>query len=42
MRKLAPRIAVQHPDLSHLPWYLAIVLISCVSWLFCTVLRVLR
>jgi hypothetical protein len=42
MRKPALRIAVQHSDVSHLLWYLVIVMISCVGWLFYTVLRALR
>ncbi len=42
MRKPALRIAVHHSDLSHLFWYLSIVMVSCLGWLFYTVLRVLR
>ncbi len=42
MRKPALRIAVQHSDLSHLLWYLGIVMISCVAWLFYMVLSALR
>ena len=39
MRKPALRIA---SDLSHLLWYLVIVMISCVGWLFYAVLIALR
>ena len=42
MRKPALRIAVQHPDFSHLLWYLVVLMISCVGWLFYTLLRALR
>ncbi|MGB9436107.1 MAG: hypothetical protein WBQ89_27915 [Candidatus Acidiferrum sp.] len=42
MRKPALRIAVQHSDLSHLLWYLVIVMISCVGLLFYMVLNALR
>ena len=39
MRKAALRIVAQHSDLSHLLWYLVIVIISCWGWLFYTVLK---
>jgi hypothetical protein len=42
MRKPALRIAVRHPDFSHLLWYLAIAMISCVAWLFYMVFSALR
>jgi hypothetical protein len=42
MRKPALRIAMRDSDPSHLLWYLAIVMVSCVGWLFYTVLRALR
>jgi hypothetical protein len=42
MRRSALRIAVQHSDLSHLLWYLVIVMISCWAWLIYTVLGALR
>jgi len=42
MRKPALRIAVHHSDPSHLLWYLVIVMISCVGWLFYTILAALR
>ncbi len=42
MRKAALRIVVQHSDLSHLLWYLVIVMISCVGWLFYILFNALR
>ena len=42
MRKPALWIAVRHSDSSRLLWYLAIVMVSCVGWLFYTVVRALR
>jgi hypothetical protein len=42
MKKPALWIAVQHSDFSDLLWYLVIVMISCVGWLFYTVVRALR
>ena len=42
MTKPALRFAMRHSDPSHLLWYLAIVMVSCVVWLFYTVFRALR
>jgi uncharacterized YccA/Bax inhibitor family protein len=42
MRKSALRIVVHHSDPSHFLWYLAIVMMTCVGWLFYTILRALR
>ena len=42
MSKPVLRITVEHSDLSHLLWYLVIVMISCVGWIFYMVLRALR
>jgi hypothetical protein len=42
MRKPALGIAARHSDPSHFLWYLAIVMISCLAWLFYTVIRALR
>jgi hypothetical protein len=42
MLKLAVRIPVHHSDLSHLLWYLVIVMVSCVGLLFYMVLSALR
>ena len=33
MSKPVLRITVEHSDLSHLLWYLVIVMISCVGWI---------
>jgi hypothetical protein len=41
MWKLAIRTATQHTDLSF-PWYLAIILVCCWSWLFYLLYRVLH
>ena len=41
MRKPVLLFGVQQWGLSYLPWYLVIVVISCVGWLFNTVHRAL-